>query len=62
MLGLNPLLDESDGRPLVFAKGYACLWILSRTPQLLEPVVKQLVEQAKGFGFNTDELEFVNQQ
>jgi apolipoprotein D and lipocalin family protein len=55
-------LDEDYGWSLVCGKDYAYLWILSRTPQLPEPVVKQLVEKAKGLGFKTDALVFVKQQ
>jgi lipocalin len=44
------------------SKDYAYLWILSRTPQLRDPVVKQLVEKAKGLGFKTDARVFVKQQ
>jgi apolipoprotein D and lipocalin family protein len=54
-------LDENYGWSLVCGKDYAYLWILSRTPQLPGPVVKQLVEKAKGLGFKTDALVFVNQ-
>jgi apolipoprotein D and lipocalin family protein len=55
-------LDENYGWSLVCGKDTAYLWILSRTPQLPEPVVHQLVEQAKALGFKTDGLVFVNQQ
>jgi len=55
-------LDENYGWSLVCGKDYAYLWILSRTPQLPEPVVRQLVEKAKGLGFNTDELVLVSQK
>ena len=36
------------------------LWILARTTQLEEPVLKQLVAKAKLYGFKTDELIFVD--
>lgn len=55
-------LDENYGWSLVCGKDYAYLWILSRTPQLPGPVVKQLVERAKGLGFKTDALVSVNQE
>jgi apolipoprotein D and lipocalin family protein len=55
-------LDENYGWSLVCGKDYAYLWILSRTPELPDPVVKQLVAKAKGLGFKTDELVFVNQK
>ena len=38
------------------------LWKLSRTPQLPDPVVKQLLEKARGLVFKTDALVFVKQQ
>jgi len=55
-------LDEDYRWSLVCGKDYAYLWILSRTPQLPEPVVKQLVQKARELGFKTDELLFVNQE
>jgi apolipoprotein D and lipocalin family protein len=55
-------LDENYGWSMVCGEDYAYLWILSRTPQLPEPVVKQLLEKARELGFKTDELVFVNQQ
>nr|WP_136251082.1 lipocalin family protein [Ningiella ruwaisensis] len=36
------------------------LWILSRTPELEQGIVERLVEQAKGYGFATDELIYVD--
>jgi len=36
-------------------------WILSRTKKLPELTIKALIEQAKSFGFETDQLIFVNQ-
>lgn len=36
-------------------------WILSRTPQLADPIKQQLIAQAKELGFNTDELIHVQQ-
>jgi len=38
------------------------LWILSRTPVLDQVIVEQLLSQAKSYGFNTEELIFVDQQ
>ena len=37
------------------------LWVLARTKQLDESVLKQLVARAKSYGFKTDELIFVDQ-
>lgn len=37
------------------------MWILSRTPELDENVIKELVTMAGNLGFNTEELLFVNQ-
>lgn len=37
------------------------LWILSRTPELTYPIKQHLVSQARGLGFATDELIYVNQ-
>ena len=54
-------LDEDYGWSLVCGKDHAYLWILSRTPQLPDPVVKRLVEKAQGLGFKTDALVFVKQ-
>jgi apolipoprotein D and lipocalin family protein len=54
-------LDEAYGWSLVCGPDYQYLWILSRTPQLPEMTVHQLVEKAKALGFGTDELLFVKQ-
>jgi apolipoprotein D and lipocalin family protein len=35
------------------------LWILSRTPQLAEPIKQELVAKAKAYGFATDALIYV---
>jgi apolipoprotein D and lipocalin family protein len=35
------------------------LWILSRTPQLAEPIKQELVAKAKALGFATDKLIYV---
>lgn len=37
------------------------LWILSRTPVLDQAIADQLFSQAKAYGFNIDELIFVDQ-
>jgi apolipoprotein D and lipocalin family protein len=36
------------------------LWILSRTPQMQEPVYQQLIQQAKDFGFDVSTLHKVS--
>jgi len=38
------------------------LWILSRTPELDQVIVDQLLSQAKSLGFNTEDLIFVNHE
>jgi apolipoprotein D and lipocalin family protein len=55
-------LDEDYAWSLVCGEDYKYLWILSRTPQLPDPVVEQLVEKAKSLGFKTGELVFVKQE
>ncbi|MCL4106012.1 UNVERIFIED_CONTAM: hypothetical protein GTU68_058318 [Idotea baltica] len=35
------------------------LWLLSRTPQINDSVKEKFLETARGFGYNTDELIFV---
>jgi apolipoprotein D and lipocalin family protein len=37
------------------------LWILSRTPQLAEPIKQDLIAKAKALGFATDKLIYVTQ-
>ena len=36
-------------------------WILSRTPQLPDPIKAQLLSQAKSMGFDTDKFIYVAQ-
>jgi apolipoprotein D and lipocalin family protein len=54
-------LDDNYGYALVSGPDYSYLWILSRTPQLPDTVLKQLVAKAKEFGFDTDKLIYVKQ-
>ena len=54
-------LDEGYNYSLVSGPDYSYLWILSRTPQMPEPVLKKLVGQAKLLGFDTDRLIYVKQ-
>lgn len=37
------------------------LWFLSRTPTVSKKLIEQFVQKAKGLGFDTDQLIFVNQ-
>jgi apolipoprotein D and lipocalin family protein len=37
------------------------LWILSRTPELDQATVDELISEAKTLGFKTDELIYVSQ-
>ena len=46
---------------MVCGKDYEYLWILSRTPQLPEPVLRQLVDKAQKWGFKMQELLYVKQ-
>jgi apolipoprotein D and lipocalin family protein len=54
-------LDDNYGYALVSGPDYSYLWVLSRTPQLPDTVLKQLVAKAKEFGFDTDKLIYVKQ-
>jgi apolipoprotein D and lipocalin family protein len=54
-------LDENYGYSLVCGPDYSYLWVLSRTPQLSNTVLNQLVAKAKELGFNTDKLIYVKQ-
>lgn len=55
-------LDKDYQWSLVCGPDRSYLWILARTPTLPEPTVRQLVEKAKGLGFDTDALVYVNQK
>lgn len=46
---------------LIVGADKSYLWILSRTPQLGYPIKQHLMAKAKGLGFDTDKLIFVNQ-
>ncbi len=54
-------LDENYSVSMVCGKDYEYLWILSRTPQLPEPVLLQLVDKVQKWGFKTQELLYVKQ-
>lgn len=49
-------LDAEYRTALVGTPDRRYLWILSRTPQLEEPVYSRLVELSRGFGYRTDGL------
>ena len=54
-------LDEHYGYAMVCGPDFSYLWILSRTPQLPDTVLKQLVTKAQKLGFETDKLIYVKQ-
>ncbi|MCU7554584.1 lipocalin family protein [Alteromonas sp. ASW11-19] len=55
-------LDDNYQHALVTGPDKDYLWILSRTPQLPEPVVQELVAFAAQKGYPVDELIYVDQQ
>ena len=56
-------LDRQDYQfAMVAGPDTSYLWILSRTPQLPQATVEQLVEQAQQLGFPVEELIFVDQR
>lgn len=56
-------LDRQDYRyALVSGPSRDYLWILARTPSLDAEITRQLVAQARGMGFATEELIFVDQE
>jgi len=56
-------LDKQDYQwSLVAGANTKYLWILSRTPELEQSIVDQLLAKAESHGFKTDELIFVDQQ
>ncbi len=54
-------LDEHYGYSMVSGPDFSYLWILSRTPQLPDTVLKQLVTKAQELGFETNKLIYVKQ-
>lgn len=54
-------VDKPDYQYALVSSGRHYLWILSRTPQLSDPIKQQLLEKAKQLGFATDQLLFVRQ-
>jgi apolipoprotein D and lipocalin family protein len=55
-------LDQENYQwSLVVGPDTSYLWILSRTPVLDQAIVDELIATAQSYGFNTDELIFVDQ-
>lgn len=55
-------LDSKDySYSLVSGPNLSYLWILSRTPELPQAVLDQLVQKAQVLGFDTDDLIYVDQ-
>jgi apolipoprotein D and lipocalin family protein len=52
---------ENYSYSMVTSKTKKYLWILSRTPRMDNEVYNKLVEKAKGFGFEVEELYKVSQ-
>jgi apolipoprotein D and lipocalin family protein len=55
-------LDANYQHVMVCGPDKSYLWILSRTPQLAEPIKQDLVAQAKALGFATEKLIYVKQK
>jgi apolipoprotein D and lipocalin family protein len=54
-------LDANYQHVMICGPDKSYLWILSRTPQLAEPIKQELVAQAKSLGFETEKLIYVSQ-
>ena len=52
-------LDANYQHVMICGPDKSYLWILSRTPQLAEPIKEELIAQAKAYGFATDTLIYV---
>ena len=52
-------LDANYQHVMICGPDKSYLWILSRTPQLAEPIKQELVANAKAYGFTTDTLIYV---
>ena len=52
-------LDANYQHVMICGPDKTYLWILSRTPQLAEPIKQALVAKAKALGFATDKLIYV---
>ena len=55
-------LDANYQHVMICGPDKSYLWILSRTPQLAEPIKQDLIAQAKALGFATDKLIYVSHQ
>jgi apolipoprotein D and lipocalin family protein len=52
-------LDANYQHVMICGPDKSYLWILSRTPQMAEPIKQELVAKAKAYGFATDKLIYV---
>jgi apolipoprotein D and lipocalin family protein len=52
-------LEENYQHVMICGPDKSYFWILSRTPQLAEPIKQELVTKAKALGFATDKLIYV---
>ncbi len=52
-------LDVNYQHVMICGPDKSYLWILSRTPQLAEPIKRDLIAKAKALGFATDKLIYV---
>jgi apolipoprotein D and lipocalin family protein len=52
-------LDANYQHVMICGPDKSYLWILSRTPQLAEPIKQELVAKAKAYGFATETLIYV---
>ena len=60
--GYNILdLDDAYSRVLITGNDRSYLWILARQPRLPDSTMAFLVQKAKGLGFDTDALTYVEQ-
>lgn len=55
------VLDADYSYALVVGKGYNYLWILSRSTQLDQTIVDNLLETARSAGFDISKVQFVQQ-
>ena len=55
------MLDDDYQIALVGSKSPKYLWILSRTPEVSDSVLDQVLEEASGRGYDIDKLIWVDQ-
>ena len=55
-------LDANYQDVMICGPDKSYLWILSRTPQLAEPIKQELIAQAKAYGFATEKLIYVKHE